>query len=283
MGAGSNNAHLNIIDEYRLMFTDNAPARHLKAYPDLLRRTCRKHGIPADKLRLIQLDAKIQPCLQWRNHIIHLMAIKRHGSLQPQGITGTQAARNEAVLPTCLHEDFPQLGTVFCCRINLIAQLAGIAGTGNHALQILDIDFLDSGVIFPGNGLLRQKLRHNLRRLRPLQGQLGNAVRNILNSSSIQHMLLHMCHILVPVGGIDHHQVLFLPKLVHNQVIHAAAIFMAHDAVADTPHSHIGKIIGQHVIEACQCRRPGEHHLAHVGNIKQAALLTDSHVLGNYA
>ena len=210
------------------------------------------------------------------------MAIKRHSSLQPQSITGTQAARNEAILCTCLHEDFPQPGTIFRCRVNLITQLPGIAGTGNHALQILDIDFLDSSIVFLGNGILRQKLCHNLRCLRPLQGQLGNAVRNILNGSSLQHMLLHVSYILVPVGCIDHHQVFFLPKLVHNQVIHTAAIFMAHYAIADTPHSHIGKIIGQHVIKAGQGRRPSKHHLSHVGNIKQAAFLPDSHVLGNY-
>ena len=84
--------------------------------------------------------------------------------------------------------------------------------------------------------------------------------------------------ILVVVGSIDNQQVAVLTQTVGNQVIHNAALVVAHRAVADLAVLHVAEIVGQQHLDVVQGVRSGEDDFAHVGDIEQSRLFSDSHV-----
>ena len=96
--------------------------------------------------------------------------------------------------------------------------------------------------------------------------------------------------VLLPVGGVDHRQIGLLSKLVNHQVVNGAPLGIAHDAVPHLVHGHAAVIVGEQVIQRVQGRGAGEEnlphgvfaaqgHLRHVGDVEQARLLADGHVL----
>ena len=85
--------------------------------------------------------------------------------------------------------------------------------------------------------------------------------------------------VLLPVGGVDHRQIGLLSKLVNHQVVNGAPLGIAHDAVPHLVHGHAAVIVGEQVIQRVQGRGAGEENLPHVGDVEQARLLADGHVL----
>ena len=150
------------------MLPDDSPARDLQAHPDPLGGAGRHKGIFSNKFRLLQLHAKVQPGLQGGDGLIHLMAVQGHCRLQAKGIPGTQAAGNEAERLPGLPENLPQLGGVLVGRINLIAQLSGIACAGDHARYPLYLHTGQGGVVSLGNLVLRQQALQDSRGFGPL-------------------------------------------------------------------------------------------------------------------
>ena len=262
-----------------LMLPGNAPAGGHQAHPDPLGGAGADQRILADELRLVQLDAEIQPGFQRGNGVVHLVAVERHGSFEAQGIPCAQAAGNQAEFRAGLPQQRPQRGAVFGGGVDFIAQLAGVSGAGNHAAHPADGHIGDGSIVFFGDLILRQQFGDDLRRFGALQGQLGDGVRDVLCLGAGQQVRLHMGEILVAVGGVHHHEIALLPELVNHQIIHRAALPVAHNAVSHPAHRHIGEIVGQQVVQRVQRGGAGEEHLAHMGHIKQPRLLADRHVL----
>ena len=211
------------------------------------------------------------------------MAIQRHSGLQAQGVAGAQAAGDEAELLACLAQDLPQLGAVLAGGVDLIAQLAGVAGAGDHAVHAGDLDVGQGGVIALGDLVFGQQLLHDGRCLGALEGQLSHGVGDVLGLGAGQHVLGHVGKVLFPVGGVHHGQVRLFAELIHHQVVDGAALLVAHGAVAHLVDGHAVVVVGQQVVQGVQGRGAGEQDLTHVGHIEQTALLADSHVFLDHA
>jgi len=96
-------------------------------------------------------------------------------------------------------------------------------------------------------------------------------------------VLLHPRDIFVAVGRIHYDQIAFRGNPINNQVVHHAAILVTHHTVADLPVIHIGKIIGQQVVQVRQRIPALIDHLTHVGNIEQPCFGADRHMLLDHA
>ena len=79
-----------------------------------------------------------------------------------------------------------------------------------------------------------------------------------------------MGHVLLAVGGVDHHKVLLIAKLVDDEVVDAAAALVAHDAIAHLAKRHVGVVVGKEMVDGSQRAGTAEHDLAHVGHVKEA-------------
>ena len=122
----------------------------------------------------------------------------------------------------------------------------------------------------------------NLPGVGTLQRQLCHTVRNVLDLGVRQQIRRHVGVILFPVGGVDHSQVAVLAELVNDQIVHRAAIGQAHGGVTDPANGHVGKVVGQQMIQGGKGALTPENHLAHVGDIEQAAGGADGGVFSDH-
>ena len=178
-----------------------------------------------------------------------------------------------------LPEELPQLGGVLVGGVDLIAQLAGVAGAGDHALHPLQVDLGQGGVVALGDLVLGEELLQDGRGLGALEGHLGHGVGDVLALGAGEDVGRHVGVILLPVGGVDHRQVALVPELVHHQIVDGAAVGVAHGPVADLVHRHAVVVVGEQVVDGVQGGGAGEEDLPHVGDIEQPSLLPHGHVL----
>ena len=116
-----------------------------------------------------------------------------------------------------------------------------------------------------------------------MEGHLGHGLRDVLHFAVSGEVVRHPGGVLILVGGVDHHQVGPLPDLVDDEVVHAAAGVVAHGGVADLAVGHVGKVVGEHVVEVLEGVRAGKDQLSHVGDVKKPGGGADGHVLGDDA
>ena len=69
---------------------------------------------------------------------------------------------------------------------------------------------------------------------------------------------------------------------VNDQVVHYAAVLIAHRTVADPAVSHISKVVGKQILNIGKSVGAGNHNFPHVGYVKQPGVGAHCHMLGNY-
>ena len=77
-------------------------------------------------------------------------------------------------------------------------------------------------------------------------------------------MGLHPLEILILICCIYHYKIAVVPYLVHDQVIHHTAIFIAHGAVAGLAIGHDRIVIGQDHVQVLLCITASADDLPHV-------------------
>ena len=248
---------------------------------------CRSAGgderVFADELLFAQFDAEIKAGFERRDGRVHLVAVQRHGRFQAQRVAGAQAAGDAAEFLAGLAQRAPHGRRVGCGGVDLVAQLAGVAGAGNHAFDAVDLGRFHGGVVLLGNLLGGQQPRDDLGRLGALQRNLRHVLGDVVELGVGQDVLRQVFEVLGAVGGVDHHQVRFLAELVDDQVIHAAAVLVAQHGIAHAPDGHVGEVVGEHVVQGCERAGAAHREFAHVGHVEQAACLAHGHVLGDDA
>ena len=73
--------------------------------------------------------------------------------------------------------------------------------------------------------------------------------------------------ILVDIGGV-HHQQIVIGSAVNQQIVHQAAVGIAHGRVLGLPHLERSHIVDGNPLEKGQRARSGQAKLPHVGDIK---------------
>ena len=241
----------------------------------------RQRGL-ADEVVLVHLDRPAKARFKGGNGIVHLMAVEGHGGLQPQRVARAQAAGNQPVVLPRLQERVPQGGRVGIGAVELEAVLAGVACARDEALDPRHRHLRDERIVARGR-LLIADLGKDGPGLGALQGELGHVVAHVGQLAVAKEVFAHPAYVLVAVGRVDHHPVCILGKAVDDQIIHHAALGIAHHAVAHLAVAHGGKVVGEQLLQICQGSGSLVEHLAHVADVKQAAGLTHGHVLADHA
>ncbi len=141
----------------------------------------------------------------------------------------------------------------------------------------------DGGVVLDGDLLGGQELGDELGRVGALDRDLGHRVRDVAELGAGQDARRHVLEVLGAIGGVDHHQVGLLAKLVDHQVVHAAAVLVAQNRVAHAAQGHVGEVVGEQVVQGGKRGGTAHRELAHVRDVKQTAGLAHGHVLGDNA
>ena len=77
-------------------------------------------------------------------------------------------------------------------------------------------------------------------------------------------MVLHPCIVLILVGSVHHDKIAVIPNLIHNQVIHHAALFIAHGTVSGLALRHDRIVIGEEHVQILKGIRSFANHFPHV-------------------
>jgi len=112
-----------------------------------------------------------------------------------------------------------------------------------------------------------------------LERELGDAVGDVLDDRAGKSVGGHVRDVLLAIGGIDHHEVLLITKLVDDEVINAAPTLVAEDSVAHAPRPERRVVVRDEVVDACKGRGAGEHDLAHVRDVEEPRLRAHGLVL----
>ena len=92
-------------------------------------------------------------------------------------------------------------------------------------------------------------------------------------------MLLHPSPILIDVGSIDDEEEIILAHLIYEQIIHRSTILITHHAVKDFPYWNSSNIIGKNVVDIALGIRTLHSDLAHVGDVEETYMFTNSQML----
>ena len=84
-----------------------------------------------------------------------------------------------------------------------------------------------------------------------LYSDLGNRVGNVCECGSFNILLMsfHPCKVLIFVGSVHYDKITLIPDLINDQIIYAAAVFIAHETVSCLAVIHICEIVGQQMIQ----------------------------------
>ena len=208
------------------------------------------------------------------------MAVKGHSGLQPQRVASAQAAGDEPIVLPRFQQRIPQGGRVGIGAVELEAVLAGVARARNEAFDTRHRHLRNKGVVACGR-LLIADLGEDSLRLWSLQGELGHIIAHVGKLAIAEEVFTHPIYVLVAVGRVDHHPVRILREAVDDQIVHHAALGIAHHAIAHLAVAHGGKVIGEQLLEIGQRVGSLVEHLAHMAHIEQAAGLTHGHVLAD--
>ena len=281
-GSRGGEADLLIADEDVLMLADDAAPGDLEADAHLVGLAFGGKGVAADEV-VVELDGEGEPGAHRRDVVGQLVAVQRHGRFQAQRVARAETAGNQALLGAGFAQLAPQRRAVLGGRVQLVSARSGVAGAGNHAVDAVDVDVRDGGVVAGRQGFGVGELREDLRGGRPLQRQLSDGVGDVLDLGVRQQILLHVGEVLFAVRRVDDHEVRLLAELVDDQIVDGAAVFMAHDAVAHAPGLHVGEIVCEQVIQAGKRTGAGEEHLAHMRDVEQPAGVAHGVMLGDHA
>ena len=84
-------------------------------------------------------------------------------------------------------------------------------------------------------------------------------------------VLLHPCHILVDICGVDDEEEVVLAHLIDEQVVDCAAVRVEHHAVVDLSDWCSSHIIREDVLNILLCIGTCDAHFAHMTHVEDAA------------
>jgi hypothetical protein len=155
MGSRGGKPNFFAVDGYFILFAYDAPACHFKTGEGSCAcQSLFKRRFP-DKAAFAELDAEAKVSLQRRDVVGHLMAVKGHPRLQPQGVARAEPAGDKAEIFAGVHERIPEGCGIFRSGIKLVAHLAGIAGPADNTREARGISLqkcvvLERNIVFRG-------------------------------------------------------------------------------------------------------------------------------------
>ena len=251
-----------------LIFTDDAATGDLKTDSLDFRRAGFFHSGFADEVVFFHLDCEVEPGFQRSYIVVHFMSVERHGCFHTKGVSSTQSARDQAVVPACFQKQIPEFFRLVSRCVKLYTVFSRVSRLGNDARDPADFPVEYCVVVFRRNLVFRRKSAKDLHCFRSLQSQLRILVGHVCEGSSRELVIQHPLEIFIFVGSVDYDEVVVICLFIYDQVIYCTAVLVAHRAVACLSVNHICKVVGQQMLQVFEGFFSFAEDLAHVRNVE---------------
>ena len=195
------------------------------------------------------------------------MSVEWESHLEAQGVAAAKSARK--YFARC-NERVPYLIYIGVRAIQLESVLACIScAAGNDGLTV-NVDLLE-GIEGKVANLESQQSLYYLFALGALHSHLTVVVGLIVDDNIVALALLYYPGmVLVDVRCIHHKQIFPFAHSIYEQVIHAATVGVAHDAVVDFAVGRTGDVVGEDVVDKLLGIRATDEDFAHVRYVEHA-------------
>ena len=92
-------------------------------------------------------------------------------------------------------------------------------------------------------------------------------------------LLKHPCYILVDIGCVDDEEEIVFAHLIDEQVVHGAAVGVAHHTIIDLSYGRACDIVGEDVLDVALSVGACDAHFSHVRDVEDTAVLAHGVVL----
>ena len=243
--------------------TGYGAVEQLDAHHLLLQSQCLLLGQGAltDEFLLIELDEDAQSGFERSDVIAELMSVEWKSHLEAQGVAAAESAGKH--LARC-DERVPYLIYIGVRAIQLesiFARISCAAGNDGLAVNVYLLERVEGKVA----NLESQQALYHLFALGALHGHLTVAIRLVVDDHIVTLALLYYPGmVLIDVRCIHHKQIFPFAHGIHEQVIHAATVRVAHDAVVDFAVGCTGDVVGEDVVDKLLGIGAGDEDFAHV-------------------
>ena len=195
--------------------------------------------LTADELRFVELDKRRKTSHDRRDVGRQLITVEWEAYLEAQGV----ATAKSTGLDTCCHQLVPAHTDKLTVAVNLEAVLTRVARTADDDVTFVTTlrrrQLLERVERQFATGKAEYLLHHTFR-FRALHGQLAESINVPRTDFSVPavKILAHPFDVLVDVGGIDDKCVELFRTLIYQQVVHHAAVLVAHHAVENLAVLH---------------------------------------------
>ncbi len=220
-----------------------------------------------------------------------LVSVEGQGRFQPEGVPRAQATGNGSFL----NEMIPEKGALFGGDEQLEAE--GFTGVSRAAEQHSGAGHRHDGeLVAPGlrKGPRLEQPGNDRARLRTLereQDQLLGTVAHDHRAGSARpvgprpsfRVRPQVGPVFLPVGRVDHQQVLVLDEAVEVGVVDRAAGSRGNERVLGLAYLQSGGIVAQNMLQEGKRTRAADGEAPHVGDVEQAGGAPRGQVLGDHS
>src|SRR5215469_5005572 len=239
-----------------------------------------------DKVPLFHFAKTIEPGFPHIDGIGNFVSVERQLGLESKGITSPKSAWDGVEWLAGLEQLVPHPRA---CRL--------IAGDVNLESVFPCVPRArHQRVLQPANRTVRQPIKLDRREigvsdllqqvdaLGPLNGNLREIIRQILHAATkLASVLLHPGEVLLARARIDHQQIFFLAKPMHDHIVDEGSLGIKQRRVLRLPNREAGSVVHGNVFDSGERPWPGESDIAHVADVKNADPGAHCQVLGDNA
>ena len=204
------------------------------------------------------------------------MSVEWESHLEAQGVAaaesaGKHLARSDERIPHLIY-----IGVRAIQLESVLARISRAAGNDGLAVNLYLLEGVEGKVAY----IELEQALHHLFALGALHGHLTIVVRLIVDDHVVALALLHYPGmVLIDVRCVHHQQIFPFAHGIHEQVIHAAPVGVAHDAVVDLAVGRTGDVVGEDVVDKLLGIRAADEDFAHVRHVEHAAGFAHGRVL----
>src|SRR5215211_1264352 len=223
-----------------------------------------QQGVAAYEVTLLKPYPPTEAHVEGGVFLAYVGAVERKTLLDAQGLHGLQAVGLQVEPLRCLQDVLPQHGSLIRRRVQLVAQLAGVARARDEQLcvpdparrepeepQLVEVHAFDHTLEV---GARTRSLYHGQGDGRGQVGHVGARAYGVLGDPTES--------LLARPGTGDDHEVLVV-ELVDRDVVYDAALLIAHRRVPELPRLHVLNFVHQQAPHQPLGARSLDVHLPH--------------------
>ena len=237
-----------------------------------------EQGVAADELGFVELTEDAQTGHDGGDVGRELVAVEGQTDLEAEGVAAAETAGGDVGG----HEAVPVVDDGGVAGVDLEAVLTGVAGAGDEdgldgwSGDIDGLDLIEREVVA---GEAEDALDDSFG-LGALDGELTEVVAAV---GDLYVEAVGLCAnpgvVFVDVGGVDGEEETVVGESADAGVVDGAAVGVAHHAVEHLTGGNAAEVVGEEVVDEALGVGAGDDDLTHVGDVEDAAVVTDSVVL----